>query len=262
MPFTVPARHNPRLSALAERINADEELRYLWRCANVNAVDRLGLGDCGEVHVRIVANAGLKLLRLLRDGGVLPSVVEHHRLTTDDAEAVVVLAAALHDLGLVVEAGDAYSAGLALATVKGRELLAGLYGLRERTIILAEALHAIGAQPAGAQCLTLEAGVLRLADVLDMTKGRVRMTTDPQRGLIGTVPVEEVTIQKSKHPPVRVTVRLSQPDSLAAIEILLTHRLRGSGLENLVELMARLDGAGAEHVTHLHAWEHAPALPA
>jgi len=71
--FSVPARHNPRLLALADRINADDELRQFWRCANTNAVDRLNLGDCSEVHIRIVANAGLKLLRLLRDGGQVPA---------------------------------------------------------------------------------------------------------------------------------------------------------------------------------------------
>src|SRR5687768_17653703 len=83
--FSVPARHNPRLQALVDRLNADEELRQLWRCANVNAVDRLGQGDSGEVHARIVANAALKLLRLLRDAGEVPSVTDQHRLPPDEA---------------------------------------------------------------------------------------------------------------------------------------------------------------------------------
>src|SRR5689334_21652275 len=142
--FSVPARHNPRLLALAERINADEELRQLWRGANLNAVDRLGLGDCGEVHVRIVANAALKLLRLLREAGHLPAAVTHHRLTPDEAEIIVVLAAALHDLGLAVhtDAAVAAQASLMLADRKVRELLEDLYPVRERTAPLAEALHA------------------------------------------------------------------------------------------------------------------------
>src|SRR5436190_11673906 len=100
--FTVPARHNPRLQALVERINADEELWQLWRCANVNAMDRAGISDHGEVHIRIVANAALKLLRLLRDAGHVPSVVLHHHLSAEDAEVIVVLAAALHDLGISI----------------------------------------------------------------------------------------------------------------------------------------------------------------
>jgi metal-dependent HD superfamily phosphatase/phosphodiesterase len=259
--FSVPARHNPRLLALAERLNADEELRQLWRCANVNAADRLGLGDCGEVHVRIVANGALKLLRLLREGGAVPGVVAQHRLTPDDAEVAVVLAAALHDLGLAVAAsGDA--AGLTLAALKGRELLAGLYGARERTILLAEALHAIGAQPAGAPCLTLEAGVLRLADALDLSKGRVRLSADAERGLLGTAPVEEVTITRAKQPPVRVIIHLRQPEGVEAVETLLLHRLRGSGLHPWVELAARLDSPGEGRLLPLRAWDESPAEPA
>jgi metal-dependent HD superfamily phosphatase/phosphodiesterase len=262
LPFTVPARHNPRLQALAERINGDEELRQLWRCANVNAVERLGLGDCGEVHVRIVANAALKLLRLLRDAGTPPAVVEHHRLSADDAEAVVVLAAALHDLDLAVGTGDLPSGGMVLATLKGRELLAGLYGARERTILLAETLHAIGAQPAGVPCFTLEAGLLRLADALDLAKGRVRMPADPARGLIETVSVEEVSILKAKDPPVQVVIRLSQADGLRAVETLLNHRLRGAGLKGQVAIAARVEGLEGGRLQLLQVWDAAPGLSA
>src|SRR5687768_2683281 len=82
--FSVPARHNPRLQALVERINHDEELRQLWRCANLNLLNRPELGDSGEVHVHIVANAALKLLRILREAGHAPSAVARHRLTLDD----------------------------------------------------------------------------------------------------------------------------------------------------------------------------------
>src|SRR5262245_38742362 len=86
--FIVPTRHNPRLLSLVERMNGDEELWQLWRCANVNAMDRLRLSDHGEVHIRIVANAALRLLRLLRDAGHTPSVVTDHHLAPEDAEMV------------------------------------------------------------------------------------------------------------------------------------------------------------------------------
>src|SRR5215510_13678690 len=167
--FSVPARHNPRLQALTERINADDELRQLWRSANINAVEQLGLGDCGEVHARIVANAGLKLLRLLREAGHQPATVAQHRLTADEAEIIVVLSAAVHDLGLAVhtEPRLAAHAGLVLADRKLGELLGDLYGPRERAIVRAEVLHAVVAQEPGAVCLTLEAAVLKLADALD-----------------------------------------------------------------------------------------------
>ena len=69
----VPARHNQTLARLMEAVNADRGLHALWRCANVNAVDRLGMSDHGPVHVQIVANIGLRLLRLLVASGSTPT---------------------------------------------------------------------------------------------------------------------------------------------------------------------------------------------
>ncbi len=254
--FSVPARHNPRLLALADRINADDELRQFWRCANVNAVERLSLGDSGEVHIRIVANAGLKLLRLLRDGGLVPAVVAQHRLNADDAEVVVVLAAALHELGLAVQAETPSASGFALAAVKGRELLDGLYSVRERTIVLAEALHAIAALDPAARCLTLEAGVLRLADALDLTKGRVRLALDPERPGNAAAQIDEVTIQRSHNPSVRVVIRLAQAEGVPDLAAFLDTRLRCCRLEGLVEIVARPAGAGADQTL----WHHSLSL--
>lgn len=241
LPFTVPARYNPRLQALLERINADEELRQFWRCANLNAVERLGLSDHGETHLRIVANAGLRLLRLLMEAGHSPGLVAQHGLVREDAELAVVLAAALHDLGLVIHYEQHAEYGLALALDKARILLAGLYPLRERTILVAEVLHAIAAHFDRLPCLTLEAGVLRVADALDLTKGRSR---SPEPALASAA-IEEVSLQRGTALPVRVEIRMSQASGLAPARALLRHRLQGSTLQGLVEVCARVDdGAG------------------
>jgi hypothetical protein len=234
--FSVPARHNPRLQALVERINADEELRQFWRCANVNAVERLGLSDHGETHVRIVANAGLRLLRLLMDAGQTASIVQHHGLAREDAEVVVVLAAALHDLGLIVHYERHHEFSLALIAHKARELLTGLYPVRERTTLIAEVMHAVATHFNGLACLTLEAGVLRIADALDMTKGRSR---GPERAL--TNGIEEVTLHRGAGRPVRVQVRVRQTAGLTHAEALLRERLRSTPLAGQIEVFARIE---------------------
>ena len=61
----VPARHNATLQRVLQAVNADEDLHAIWRCQNVNAVVRLGMSDHGPIHVRIVANSSLRVLRLL-----------------------------------------------------------------------------------------------------------------------------------------------------------------------------------------------------
>jgi metal-dependent HD superfamily phosphatase/phosphodiesterase len=96
----LPTRHNPKLQQIIDRVNGDDELYTLWQVANVNAVQRLGMSDHGPVHVQIVTNIALKLLRLLVDRSVQPSLVINHNLTIEDAEVVVVLASLLHDLGM------------------------------------------------------------------------------------------------------------------------------------------------------------------
>ena len=100
MKWNLPARRNKTLQQVLAAIEADAELEQLYRCANINAVDRGGMNDHGQVHVHIVANAALRLLRLLIEADIEPSIVTHHEMTAQDAEVVVVLAAALHDIGI------------------------------------------------------------------------------------------------------------------------------------------------------------------
>ncbi len=60
----VPTRGNRRLEALLDGVNADAELRTWWHMAQVTS-ERLGMSDHSWVHVQIVLNIGLRLLRLL-----------------------------------------------------------------------------------------------------------------------------------------------------------------------------------------------------
>jgi len=127
MSFHLPTKKNARLALLMERIQEDQELLQLWKCANMNAVDRSGINDHGEIHIRIVANAALRILRLLVKGGVEPSVVKNHGLEPDDAEVVVVLASCLHDIGIAVHRNDHERHSLIFAYPKCRQLLQGIY---------------------------------------------------------------------------------------------------------------------------------------
>ncbi|MBU6428841.1 MAG: phosphohydrolase, partial [Cyanobacteria bacterium REEB65] len=127
MPINIPVKHNAKLESLLERVRRDEELNQLWRCSNVNAVNRLNMSDHGYVHVKIVANFALKILRLLVEAGVEPGIVRDHGLEGADAEVVVVLASLLHDLGLSVHWDDHEIYSVFIANQRLPDLLAGLY---------------------------------------------------------------------------------------------------------------------------------------
>ncbi len=250
-PLTIPARHNPTLSALVDRVDEDDELYALWTAQNVNAVDRLGISDHGPVHVQIVANSALRILRLLADAGVRPSVVTDYGLTRDDAEVVVVLAALFHDLGISIhrDGHEAYS--LFVAQPKLRELLAEHYEPAEAAVIRSEVLQAVIAHRAGGDPLTLEAGILRVADALDMAEGRSRIPFEAGSMSIHSVSaaaIEAVHIEPGEAAPVRVRVEMTNSAGVFQVDELLRKKLRGSGLEEHLQVEAHIEGASEKRL--------------
>jgi metal-dependent HD superfamily phosphatase/phosphodiesterase len=241
----VPARHNPRLQQVIDRVNADDELYTLWQVNNVNAVQRLGMNDHGPVHVQIVTNIALRLLRLLVDRSVTPSVVEGHNLTIEDAEVIVVLASLLHDIGMSIHRVDHELYSLFLARPKIKELLEGIYDLSTQTVLFSEVLHAIISHRAGGLPLTLEAGVVRVADALDMAQGRSRIPFQAGKVDIHSVSataIEQVIIEQGELKPIRIVVRMNNSAGIFQLDELLKDKLEGSGLEPYVEVEATVEG--------------------
>jgi len=242
----LPARHNPTLQKLVERINADDEVYALWECANVNAVTRLGMTDHGPVHVHIIANIALKLMRLLIAADVQPSIVRDHGLTNEDAEVVVVLAALTHDLGMSIHRIDHEQFSLFVAQMKIREWLDGLYGdVRTATIVRSEALHAIISHRSGGKPLTVEAGVVRVADALDMTKGRSRIPFEAGRvdiHSLSAAAIDKIEILRGEAKAIRIHVTMTNSAGIFQLDELLKEKLHGSGLEPYVEVEAMVEG--------------------
>src|SRR6058998_3198210 len=160
MRINVPVRGNRNLRALIERVNDDKQLKAWWHAANVNAVVRMEINDHSWVHIQIVANIALKLLRQLTKHGVEPSLVRDYGMSRDDAEVVVTLGALLHCVGMSVHREGHEDFSLFLAEPKMRELLDGLYEEPERTVVIVEVLGAITSHREDGKPLTLEAGIV------------------------------------------------------------------------------------------------------
>lgn len=244
-PITVPARHNPTLARLVEAVNGDPTFHALWVAQNMTAVDRLGISDHGPVHVQIVANSALRILRLLVRAGVEPSVVADWGLTHDDAEVVVVLAALVHDVGISVHRDDHESYSLFVAQPKLERLLAEAYDPAPATVLRSEILHAVIAHRAGGEPLTLEAGILKVADALDMAEGRSRIPFESGSKSIHSVSaaaIEAVHIEEGERKPVRIRVDMTNSAGVFQVDELLRNKLRGSGLEDHLQVEARIEG--------------------
>jgi hypothetical protein len=241
----MPTRHNPKLQQIIDRVNEDDELYTLWQVANVNAVQRLGMSDHGPVHVQIVTNIALRLLRLLVDQSVQPNIVINHNLTIEDAEVVVVLGALLHDIGMSIHRIDHEQYSLLIARSKVKELLEGIYNVPTMTILTSEILHAIISHRKGGRPHTLEAGIVRVADALDMAEGRSRIPFQAGKVNIHSVSaaaVEQIKIEQGEGKPIRIVVRMSNSAGIFQLDELLKEKLGGSGLEPYVEVEAVIEG--------------------
>jgi len=255
MRIRVPVRANRTLRTVIDRANRDDQLKGWWHVANVNAVARMEINDHSWVHIQIVTNIALKLLRQLTKHGVEPNVVRDYGYTRDDAEVIVVLTALTHCVGMSVHRQGHEDFSLFLAEPKLRELLEGIYDEPDLTVVVSEVLQGIISHRSDGQPLTLEAGILRVADALDMEQGRSRIAFE--RGRVGihslsAAAIEEVMISDGEQKPIRISITMNNSSGIYQVDGLLKAKLRGSGLEPYVEVLAHIDTEAEKRLVPLY----------
>ncbi len=245
----LPVRHNPVLQQVLARVNADQDLHALWMAQNINAMDRLGMSDHGPVHMHIIANIALRLTRLLAERDIQFSLVKNYGelygFTQNDVEVVVVLASLLHDVGMSIHRIDHEQYSLFVAQPKINELLEGIYPTGPRAILRSETLHAIISHRSDGHPLTIEAGVVRVADALDMAEGRSRIPI--QAGhlnihSISAAAIEKVEIGPGEERPIRIRILMNNSAGIFQIDELMKDKLHGSGIDQLIEVEATISG--------------------
>jgi hypothetical protein len=202
------------------------------------------INDHSWVHIQIVTNIALKLLRQLTKHGVEPGLVRDFGLEPDDAEVVVVLAALLHCVGMSIHRHGHEDFSLFLAAPKLHELLDGLYAEPNKTVVVSEVLQAIISHRADGHPLTVDAGILRVADALDMAKGRSRIPFEKgsvSMHSLSAAAIEDVEITDGDDRPIKISILMNNSSGLFQVDGLLKAKLRGSGLEPYVEVVAHID---------------------
>ena len=245
MRINVPARGNRKLRALLDRVNKDKRLKAYWHVSNVNAVVRMQINDHSWVHIQIVTNIALKLLRQLTKHGVEPAMVTDYGLEREDAEVVVTLGALTHCIGMAVHRDGHEDFSLFLAAPEIRETLAGLYDEPELTVVVSEVLHTITSHREYGKPLTLEAGIVRVADALDMAKGRSRIPFEHGRVSIHSLSaaaIEDVIITDGETRPIGIEILMNNSSGIYQVDELLRAKLRGSRLEPYVDVIAYIEG--------------------
>ncbi|TKX63675.1 HD domain-containing protein [Halorubrum sp. ASP1] len=230
-----------RLNEVLARLESDEEVVAYLEAQNVNPVARKGYNDHGAKHVGIVRDRALRLYDLLKSGGVEFNGARQQGLDEADEPVIVALAATLHDIGHVVHRHDHPYYSIPLAADLLDDLLPAFYGVADRVRVKAEVLHAILCHHTEEQPLTLEAGVVRIADGLDMERGRSRVPYEEGGRGINTVSsqaIERVSLREGDETPVQVVIRMNNAAGVYQVDSLLKAKIEGSLLEDRIRTVA------------------------
>ncbi|HSD78834.1 MAG TPA: HD domain-containing protein [Solirubrobacteraceae bacterium] len=240
----VPTRGNRRLGRLVEAVNGDDQLKAWWHVAGVNA-NRLAMSDHSWVHIQIVTNIALRIARLLFRRGVVPGMVADHGMEERDAEVVIAAAALFHDTGMSIHRTDHEAYSLFLTADKLGSLLTGVYDEPERSVVVAEAMHAVISHRSRGAPFTMEGAIVRVADALDMAKGRSRVPWEAGHQNIHALSnyaIDEVRISAGEDKAVRVEIEMTNSAGLFQVDEGLGTKLRGTPLEQHFEVVARIEG--------------------
>jgi len=243
--FNIPIHGNVRLKRVMDNVKVDVQLHTFWRCSNVMAMERMGYTDHGPTHVKIVANLALKLLRILVAQNVKPSIVKDYNMANEDAEVVVVLGSIFHDLGMVVTRRDHEKYGVLLAREFIEKCCTPVYSEEERAIMCSEVLHAIVAHEVPNKPLTVEAGIVGIADALDMEAGRARIPFQAGKidiHAVSALSIEKVEVVENGKKPITIKIKMSNSAGVFQIDELLKPRIEISGLQSYFHVVAEITG--------------------
>ena len=241
--INLPCYENEKLKKILERVNSNIRLQAYWDCSNKVAVDRLRINDHGKVHVAIVANIAIRLLRNIIEAKISPSVVKDHGFENEDAEAIVFLASVLHDIGHAIHRDEHQWFSIPLGLDMIHDLIDGIYDEREKTIITSEVLHAIISHHHNFKPLTIEAGILCVSDALDMKQGRARIPfIEGKRDIhqVSALAIQDVQISSTEERPIVIKIEMDNSAGIFQVDALLKRKIENSGLKKYISVIAEI----------------------
>ncbi|MEF8812665.1 MAG: HD domain-containing protein [Halovenus sp.] len=230
-------RVNDVLAVLRE----DREIQAYLEAQNVNPVVRKRYNDHGAKHIEIVRNRALCLYDLLKRGGVSFNGAADQGLEEADEAVIIALAAVIHDIGHVVHRDSHAYYSLPLAADILDRLLPEFYDIPEQVRVKGEVLHAILCHHTEEEPLTLEAGVVRVADALDMERGRSRIPYEHGGRGINTVSsqaIEAVRLKRGDDHTVLIEIEMTNAAGVYQVDGLLKEKVEASGLEEFLRIVA------------------------
>jgi metal-dependent HD superfamily phosphatase/phosphodiesterase len=125
------------------------------------------------------------------------------------------------------------------------KLLDGIYVQETKTIMVSEVLHCISVHHKERNPLTIEAGILRVSDALDMAHGRTRLWDDSLSSsnihAISARAIQSVEVSKGTSKPVCINISMSGSAGVFQIDELLRPKLSGSGIQDYVQVDVKVN---------------------
>jgi metal-dependent HD superfamily phosphatase/phosphodiesterase len=235
----------PRISKMFTLLDRDVEVQTSLEMSNVMAVKRLVYNDHGVVHARIVVGSALELFDRL-SAEVEPSLIRDGVGDLEDSQIVVLCGAYLHDVGNAIHRTLHHVHGVALANPILTRLLPQVYEDRERLLrVKHEILHSIFSHDDEVRCLSVEAGISKVADGTDMAEGRARIpyrTGKVDIHSLSALAIDSLEIRRGEKRPVSIVVTMKNPAGIFQIEEVLERKILSSGLEDFIEVVALQEG--------------------
>ena len=234
-----------RALEMYQYLTGSRKVQSYLRTANRMAVSRLGYTDHGPVHAEVATWNALSAFDILEET-FQPNVVAEGIGDIDDARLIVLASTYLHDIGMVVHRNEHPQASINLASPILEDKLMDIYSdPGKSTDILSFILHGIYAHDDDTQCLTLEAGITKLGDGCDLTKGRTRVPF--QKGKVdihsvSAMAINNVILEPGKNKPLRITVAMDNPAGVFQVEAVLEKKISTSGLHDHIDVEVLVNG--------------------
>jgi len=239
-------KDNETLSYIFYVLENDEEIKNLLNHANINSIERLNYNDHGIIHSRIVSGAALEILERLIKANILPSIVTNKIGNIEDSKVVVLISSYLHDIGMCIHRNFHHLFSAIISSRIVDRIISEIYfDLKKKILIKNEILNAIFSHDESINAITVEAGIVKIADGLDMAEGRARIPYELGKSDIhafSALSIKSVEIESDSNYPILVKVIMKNESGIFQIEKVLGEKIKTSTIKKYIKVLAIKDG--------------------
>jgi hypothetical protein len=127
------------------------------------------------------------------------------------------------------------------------------YKEEDRAVMLSEIMHAMLSHETTLKPFTLEAGLVRVADALDMSEGRARIpfhAGSMDIHSVSAMAITDMTLSEGKDVPIEIKITMKNPAGIFQIDELLRAKITNSGLEDKVKVICEVPDSEEEKYRH------------